>query len=335
MKRSLTCILLPLLLSQGIAIAQTELPNSIDSQAQTAPVSTTSTTGLQPSIIPLKGTDQIQLQLVNCNWILDCALANLLLPASTRIDHLQLQFDNPALVPAQVLNTATVVQGNFTRYQLTDTFSVPPGVQTLAANQIVSLPLTLNRFAMPPDQYTGAIYLTLANQTNRLVLPVSLNVRSGPLLPLLILLVGVVLGRLFKYMQEQGGPQAEARKKVYQLEADLKNAHPDDQKRLASMVKQARDRVYRQQLEAANTQVTVVQGRLEVLTQLRSIETSFQAKGEDAPDQVFEQIAQAREEIRLGNDEAAKTTLDQITEVLLQMPTRRGAGDDSEAMKRH
>ncbi|NJR57831.1 MAG: hypothetical protein HC769_02575 [Cyanobacteria bacterium CRU_2_1] len=334
MKRSLTCILLPLLLSQGIAMAQTELPNSIDSQAQTAPVSTTSTTGLQPSIIPLKGTDQIQLQLVNCNWILDCALANLLLPASTRIDHLQLQFDNPALVPAQVLNTATVVQGNFTRYQLTDTFSVPPGVQTLAANQIVSLPLTLNRFAMPPDQYTGAIYLTLANQTNRLVLPVSLNVRSGPLLPLLILLVGVVLGRLFKYMQEQGGPQAEARKKVYQLEADLKNAHPDDQKRLASMVKQARDRVYRQQLEAANTQVTVVQGRLEVLTQLRSIETSFQAKGEDAPDQVFEQIAQAREEIRLGNDEAAKTTLDQITEVLLQMPTRRGAGDDSEAMKK-
>lgn len=333
MKRWMILILLPLTLGQGVAMAQTEPPNTIAPPVQTTPVSTTSTNP-HPSIVPLKGTDYIQLQLVNCTWILDCALASLLLPASTRINQLQLQFDNPALVPAQILNTATVVQGNFTRYQLTDTFSVPQGTQTLAANEIVSFPLTLNRFAMPPDQYSGAIYLTLANQTNRLVLPVTLNVKSGPFLPLLILLLGVVLGRLFKYMQEQGGPQAEVRKKVYQLEADLKHAHPEDQTRLASMVKKARDLVYRQQLEAANTQVTVVQSRLEVLIQLRSIETSFKEKGEDTPNEVFEQIAQAREEIRLENDGAAKTTLDQITEMLVQMPVRRGEADDSEEMKK-
>ena len=276
--------------------------------------------------------------LVNCDrglwglWGLDCALATLLLPKSTRIDHLQLQFDNPASVPAQILDTATVVQGNFTRYQLTDAISVPSGAQTLAANKIVSLPLKLNRCQMPPDQYVGAIYLTLANQTNRLALPVNLNLRSGPLLPLFILLIGIVLGRLFKYMQEQGGPQAEARKKVYQLEADLKEAHPDDQKLLANRVKQARNLVYRQQLEAANTQSTVVESRLDVLTQLRSLETKLNERAkndEDVPDEAFDQISHVRTEIEQGLDAKAKETLDQVSETLNSMPVRRGGEDDS------
>lgn len=330
----MSLILLPLALSQGMVMAQTEPPNLINPPAKPGSVLTIAPTRSQPSLIPLKGTDQIQLQLVNCNWILDCALANLFLPASTRINKLQLQFDNPAPVPAQILNTATVVQGNFTRYQLTTTFSVPQGAQTLAANDIVSLPLTLNRFAMPPDQYTGAIYLTLENQTNRLTLPVTLNVRSGPLLPLLILLVGVILGRLFKYMQEKGGPQADARKKVYQLEAALKNAHPDDQMLLESMVKKARDLVYQQQLEAAKTQIAVVQSRLDVLTQLRTIETNSQAKGDATPNEVFKQIDQAREDIRLENDGAAKAILEQIIETLQQIPARRGDDDDSETMRK-
>jgi hypothetical protein len=332
MKRLLTLTLLPLMLSQGTAMAQPQPPNPIASQAQTSSVSTTLTTDPQPSIIPLKGTDQIQLQLVNCNWVIDCAIANLLLPASTRIEKLQLQFDNSALVPAQVLNTATVIQGNFTRYQLTTPFSMPQGVQTLAANEIVSLPLTLKRLDMPPDQYTGAIYLTLANQTNRLVLPVTLNVRSGPLLPLLILFVGVILGRLFKYMQEQGGPQAEALNKIYQLEVKLRDAHPDDQKLLASMVKEARDLVYRQQLEAANTQVTVVQNRLDVLTQVRSAETIWserKERGEPVPAEAFEQINRTRVEIEQGLDAKAGETLGQVIETLTNKGAR-GANDSEE-----
>ena len=332
MKRLFITAFLPLLLSQSVAIAQTASPSAIQTPPPAAATAKTPNTPQLPPI-PLRGTEQLQLQLVNCNPGLDCALATLLLPKSTRIEQLQLQFDNPAAEPAQILNSATVVRGNFTGYQLTDAFSVPSAA-TLAANQIVSLPLTLKPAAIPPDQYSGAIYLTLANQTNRLALPVNLNVKSGPLSPLLILLIGVVLGRLFKYMQEQGGPQAEVRKKVYQLEADLKDAHPDDQKLLAGMVQATRKLVYRQQLEAANTQVTVIRSRLDVLTQLRAIETSFQEKGEDAPAEVFEQIAQVREEIRLGNDGAAKTALDQITGTLKQMPARRGEADNSEEMQK-
>jgi hypothetical protein len=331
MKQLINLVLLSLLLGQSVAVAQTDSLGRSDRPTQSSAPETSAVRPQQP-LIPLRGTDQIQLQLVNCNGLLDCALAALLLPKSTRIDQLQLQFDNPDSAPAQILNTATVVRGNFTGYQLTDAFSVPQGSQALAANQIVSLPLILNRSAMPPDQYGGAIYLTLPNQTNRLVLPVNLNVRSGPLLPLFILLIGIVLGRLFKYMQEQGGPQAEARKKVYQLEADLKEAHPDDQKLLANRVKQARNLVYRQQLEAANTQSTVVLSRLDVLTQLRSLETKLNERAknnEDVPDEAFDQISQVRTEIEQGLDAKAKEILDQVSETLNSMPVRRGGEDDS------
>jgi len=335
MKQLINLILFCLLLGQGVAVAQTDSPDRGDRPSQSS-VPELTTDSLQQPLIPLKGTDQIQLQLVNCNGLLDCALASLLLPKSTRVDQLQLQFDNSASIPVRILNTATVVRGNFTGYQLTDAFSIPQGSPALAANQIVSLPLILNRSAMPPDQYGGAIYLTLPNQTNRLVLPVSLNVRSGPLLPLFVLLIGIVLGRLFKYMQEQGGPQAEARKKVYQLEADLKEAHPDDQKLLADKVKQARNLVYRQQLEAANTQSTVVLSRLNVLTQLRSLETRLNERAkndEEVPNEALEQITQVRAEIDQGLDAKARETLDQVSETLDNMPVKRGGEDDLEQIQ--
>ena len=331
-KHLINLVFLPLLLSPGIVVAQTDLPNAIERPTPQAIAAETSTNRAQPTLIPLRGTEQIQLQLVNCNGGLDCALATILLPKSTRIDQLQLQFDNPASAPAQILNTATVIQGN-SRYQLTDAFSVPQGVQSLLANQIVSLPLTLNRSAMPPDQYGGAIYLTLANQTNRLILPVNLSVRSGPLLPLFILLIGIALGRLFKYMDQQGGPQVEARKKLYQLEADLKDAHPDDQKLLAGTVEATRRLVYRQQLEAANTQITVIRSRFDVLNQLRSIETRLNERAknsEPVPDEAFEQIRQVRTEIEQGLDAKARETLDQVIETCNSLPTGRGGTDDSE-----
>ncbi len=334
MKQLVKLILLPLLLTQSIAVAQTDLPSEIETSAPPAVTSETSTTLLQPTLvpplIPLRGTDQIQLQLVNCGRGLDCALASFLLPKNTRIDQLQLQFDNPAPFSAEILNTATVVRGNFNGYQITDAFSVP-STATLSANQIVSLPLTLKPSTIPPDQYSGAIYLILANQTNRLTLPVNLNVRSGPLSPLLILLIGVVLGRLFKYMQEQGGPQAEARKKVYQLEGDLKEAHPDDQRLLIDRVKATRKLVYRQQLEAADTQVAVLRGRLDVLTQLRSLETRLNEQAnnnEYVPEEAFEQISQVRAEVEQGLDAKAKETLDQLVQTLSAV-ARKGGTDDS------
>ena len=224
------------------------LPGQARAEAPVIPL--TVVAKARPALTLLPGTDRVQLRLVRCGRGLDCALARLLLPDSAFLDGWQLQFDNPVQAPVTVVNAEVVVIGERTGYQLTAAnLALPQGQQTLPANQIVSLPLTLTRQAMPPDHYTGAFYLTLDGRDERLTIPVDLSVRTGPLWALLALLLGIVLGRLFKYMQERGRPQAEALQAVNRLQALVRAAHPDDQKILAPMIEAVRKLVYREKLE--------------------------------------------------------------------------------------
>jgi hypothetical protein len=333
MKRLVIATFLPLLISQGVALAQADSQNPAEPENSPVPqAATTVKDQPQSPIMPLKGTEQIQLRLVNCSWGVDCLLANVLLPASARLNQLELKFDNPAPQPATILNSAVVVQGNLTQYPLPNgALAIPNQELSLPAQQISGIPLNLDRSAMPPEQYVGAIYLTQANQSNRLVLPVNLSVRSGPLGPIVVLLLGVLLGRLFKYMQEQGGPQVQARKQVYQLEADLREAHPADRKILLPMVRETRQLVYRHQLEAVDTQVTLIQSRRLVLKQLRAIEDQLyerQKRHEPiTPEDLLEQLQSARDLIAQGQDDQAKTALDQILEAASARPRGAAAAD--------
>jgi len=335
MKRLFIATFLPLLLSQSVTIAQTAPQNPAEPERR-AVAQPEIGVNQQLPIVPLKGTEQIQLRVVNCNWVVDCLLANLFLPASTRLNQLELKFDNPASVPTKILNSAVSVQGALTYYPLPDrALSIAQGEIALPSQTITSVPLTLDRSAMPPEQYVGAIYLTQSNQSNRLILPINLSVRSGPLLPLLVLLVGVILGRLFKYMQEQGGPQAQARKKVYQLEADIKEAHPADRKILLPMLRDTRKLVYRQQIEAADTQVTLIQSRLRLLKQLRAIEDQLyekQKRSELVEPETFGQIQTARDLIAQSQDDKATSTVAAILETA-SARGRGGATDDSDVME--
>ncbi|WP_017302023.1 hypothetical protein [Nodosilinea nodulosa] len=315
MKRVLVIALVSLLFTQGIAWAQTAADDAPEPETTTltAPPPVTFEGDTQAPIIPLKGTEQIQLRLVNCSWALDCFLAQRLLPASAHLNQLELRFDNPTTAPATILNTAVVVQGNLTQYPLSSqALALPNETITLPPQAISSIPLTLDRSAMPPEQYVGAIYLTQAAQSNRLVLPINLSVRSGPLLPIVIILLGVLLGRLVKYMQEVGGPQAEIREKVYRLEADIKALSPGDRQILRPMVAETRKLVYRQQLEAADAQVTLIQSRLAVLKQLRVIEDQLydqQKQGDVIPPEAWESLQKARNLLAQGKDDEATTVV--------------------------
>ncbi|MEO1069123.1 MAG: hypothetical protein AAFW95_08365 [Cyanobacteria bacterium J06638_6] len=332
MKRFLIIAIVSLLLTQGTAWAQTPADSELEPETTTltAPPPVALERGTtQAPIIPLKGTEQIQLRLVNCSWALDCFLARRFLPASAHLNQLELQFDNPAATPATILNTAVVVQGNLTQYPLpSQALALPNETITLPSQAIASIPLTLDRSAMPPEQYLGAIYLTQAAQSNRLVLPVNLSVRSGPLLPVVIILLGVLLGRLFKYMQEVGGPQAEIRQKVYRLEADIKALAPGDRQILRPMVIETRKLVYRQQLEAADAQVALIQSRLAVLKQLRVIEDQLydqQKQGEVILPEAWETLQQARNLVAQGKDDAATTV---VAEMLQSTSAQsRGSAD--------
>jgi hypothetical protein len=311
-KQWVPALLLPLILLQSPVLAQTKSP-SVGTKPPPA------TAVVTPTLVPLKGTEQVQLQLVNCGWWLDCALAHLLLPASAHIDKRELQFDNSTEVPVNILSTATIVAGDLTGYQLNrQAISLPQDLKSLPANQIVSIPITLNRAEMPPDRYSGAIYLTLKDRRDRLSLPVNLNARSGPLVPIVVLFFGVVLGRLFKYMQERGEPQAKALGEVYRLQGDIASAKLEDRDKqlLVEMIQEVQTLVAREQLDVVPTQVQTIRDRLETLVKLQLLENQLNQQATIFPTDVDTftlDIRKARLYIAQKEDAKARELLAKIS----------------------
>ena len=180
-----------------------------------------------------------------------------------------------------------------------------------------ALSLTLKRSDIPPDHYTGNIYLTLEDREERLAVPVDLSVRNGPFWPLVALLFGIIVGRLFKYMQERGGPQAEALETVNDMAVRISKADPEDQKILAPMVDAVRQLVYQEKLETIQTQLNAIEERLKVLQKLRAIEASLVGK-EQHPKakEASGKITQAREHIKQKEDEKAKALIEELPKIL-------------------
>ncbi len=297
--------LLPLL------ITLTLLPTP--AQAQTAPR-------------PMDGTKQLQLQLVNCQNPIDCWLADRLLPRSTSITTRQLQFANQNTTAIKILNTAIVAEGKLTGYQLTPTELQLPTTESLAPNQISSLPLVLNRTKIPPDQYSGNIYLVLEKQSEWITLPINLSVRTGPFVPLLILIWGILLGRLLKYMQERGEPQAKVLQDINELEYELRSIDPADQAILAPIIAQARRETYREKFDIAQSKLKLVRDRLEALSNLRTLENQLEQRIEPIPDETvnsaIETVQSARKALIQGEDSAARNGIQQVSDLLSNFGAR-------------
>jgi hypothetical protein len=290
------------------------LPEQTRTQALIIPLTVIAKT--RPTLIPLSGADRVQLRLVNCKS--DCFLARRFLPESAFMNTWLLSFDNPNQASVTVTGMEFVIRGEQTGYQLTDlAFSLPSSPQTLSAAQMSNLELILHRENMPPDHYIGAIYMKLDGRDERLTIPVDLSVRLGPFWPILFLFLGIVLGRLVKYMQGRGRPQSEALTAVNRLTMRINTTHPDDRKILKPMVSAVRQLVYREDLEKVNNELATIETGLEILNELRSIETILEGKGQHP--KVQEQIVRAKQHLALKQDEEAKAQLSEIKELLVAL----------------
>lgn len=286
-----------------------------------------------PVLLPLNGNgkEQINLKLVNCNklLILDCGLARLLLPGGAFMEQYDLRLENPTNSDIKIMNSLVYADGSNSNggFQLDDQVTKenvnPPFMlditEPLPANKIQSLHIKLNSSAMYPDQYSGAAILTLG-QKNRLSFPIILSVRSGPLLPLFVLFLGVVLGRLLKYMQERGEPQAKVLQELYRLQSDIKAARLEiaDEESLINMAKEVETLIIREKLDIAPAEIKAIYDRLEVLGQLKSLEEKINANAQSPElpdaDTLTVDIREARSSIAQKDDARAKDLLVRIRE---------------------
>ncbi|PAX60514.1 hypothetical protein [Brunnivagina elsteri] len=285
----------------------------------------------RPKLTSVRGNEQVQLQLTQCNWWLDCGLASSIFNKSAFLQTWDLAFDNTEDASVKVIGAEVLLKGEQTGYQLSSNqIKVPNIPQTLKADQIVKLPLSWETNKIPPDRYTGAVYLSLEGGKERLIVPVNLTMRIAPLMPLFILFLGIICGRLTKYMQEKGIPQAETLGKVKELEKQVIQADPLEQKTLIPMLSKAEKLVQQMKLEAATTEVEKISARFECLQQLRNIEqklepfkTNPQVKGDSG---IMQKINNIRMQIDLSQDEQAKTLLEELQQDIgkLQLPPMMG-----------
>jgi hypothetical protein len=209
----------------------------------------------------------------------------------------------------------------------------PPPNSEMPANKIISLPLKWTRSRIPPDRYTGAVYLTLEGKEGRLAIPIDLSMRTGPALPIFVLFVGIILGRLFKYMQEKGIPQSDALAKLYQVEGQIfAKSDSKDQEILTPMLKKVRDSVSQIELETVTTDLGKIKERSNCLTSLRKMEQQLQGMEQD-PDVggengVLAKIQEARNLIKFENDDKAKELLQQMSLMIAKVSKGMMGADD-------
>ncbi|BAY60052.1 hypothetical protein NIES22_01090 [Calothrix brevissima NIES-22] len=296
------------------------LPSQKRSEALIVPI--TVKAKARPALVPVKDSEQVQLQLVRCSW--DCGLAQLLLPDSAFQQQRLIYLDNPNQATISLTSAEVILQGRQTNYQITQTeVESPQSPQTLAANKIISVPLKWVRSHIPPDRYTGAVYFTMEGKEGRLSIPIDLSMRTGPAMPILVLLLGIILGRLFKYMQEKGIPQSDALAEVYKVENTIDKADQKDQEILSPMVTKVRSSVKQMDLETANADLVKIKERKNCLDSLRKIEQQLAGMEQDpyvgGENGILAKINEARKSIKFEKDDQAQELLEQIKNSLIKL----------------
>ena len=328
---------------------------------------------VRPALSLLTENDSVHANLVNC--VYDCNLALFLLPAAFK-DKFDLAFEKPLGAPLVVSDFAVAVKGDQTGYKLTgeqlqvflkELKALQPGgganepnaqpsppqqadaattasgakiVPPLAGNKYLTIPVAIVPRDIPPDHYTGNIYLTVAGQSSALKVPVNFNVRNGPLWPLLILLASILLGRLFKFMQDKGNAIADALESINRQEFRLRDVHTEDAEIITPMLRAARDLVHQDKAAEAAAAINAIAARLSTLGELRQIQVRLKGKESNpAVTSILSDIRQAREHLRLQQDDKAKDLLSKIKDALVALAatpatTDGDTGDLADAVTR-
>ena len=142
-----------------------------------------------PHVVPV--TDTLAMQAVHCAGM-RCWLASLMLPEHTQRDRWPVQLENRALLSARVTG-ATVVVTSPTGV-VGDTIRLAAPV-TIPPHDVRQAEVIVERDRLAPGTYSGSVHFRVDGADDPVILSFQLFVRSSPLIPLLAILLGILVGR--------------------------------------------------------------------------------------------------------------------------------------------
>lgn len=273
-----------------------------------------------------KGSETVKIQIVDCSH-LGCLLSGFLEPAALRTKY-DIPFDNVDSGQFSV-DGSLAASGERNWGEVTGALTLGLPV-TVPSKPIATIPLTIASTKLTPDHYVGDIQLRVPGQDLPLKLPLEVNVKAGPVIPILVLLIGVLTGRLVKYMKDKGTPQADMLLQLHQLEMRASQS-PADEYLVRPILDAASLHIKQMQLTDAQADLTKIASLLALLARLRYLELVLEPReAETVVTTILNLIAQARGVIGLGGDPTSIATQIETAVNNLPAPTSAPGGSTRE-----
>ncbi len=250
-----------------------------------------------PKLSVRNGSTTLKVQIVNCFPWIGCFLSKTLYGPTE--DH-SFPLDNGSVMPFRVTGAAAAYgdlnhRNTGTSLQLNLSKPVEP-------NPIVTIPLAVNSGDLTPDHYVGDVQLRIPGKDEPLKIPLELNVKTGPELPILFLIVGILFGRLIKYMKDKGIPQSDLLRQFLEVQARAAQ-DPQNLGLLQHMLEQVRTNIDQMKLDTAKADLAMIGNRLTLLSRLRYLETLLTPRsGDEGIVAVLNNIKLARSQISTEAD---------------------------------
>lgn len=268
-----------------------------------------------PQVVPVAAA--LAWQVVNCTSWLDCQLAAWLLPASAVQDEWPVWLDNQTPQTVTIANGTAVLQGTASAIATTPNQIAPLTPAELPANQAAPLTVTIHRQQLAPDSYQGTLRLTIEGADEPLSIPTTLAVRQGPLWAFVVVLLGILLGRLVRDMET---PVAQMQIKLMPDYLRVQAAAANLQEAQDRADAQAQLAQFKQALEQGQQSEEVLRQQLAALEARVSFYAALATLAADLPaglrDRLLPEFANARSAVRDGRWEEAQTIYQTIQQTI-------------------
>jgi hypothetical protein len=187
---------------------------------------------------------------------------------------------------------------------------------------VFTLPISVNRspssYAVP-NHYVGDVQLRAGGAEPIVKIPLEVNVRAGPLLALIVLVIGVFLGQAVKFMNTRGKDQSDLLSRFNRLEAHI-SLSPGDHQLLDAALDDVRLHIYEMRLDDAKTELSALEKRWNLLTAWRRFEATLQPRAnEEAVSKILMDIQRGRTLIALKRDDDATTLANEVESAIVRL----------------
>jgi hypothetical protein len=233
----------------------------------------------------------------------------------------------PAESQVTVQDVSTILKGKVQGTVLVDKLVTTSEHPTFMPSRKAQLNIKYAPEDIPPDEYSGSAYVSLKGSNSRVAIPVFLTVRLGPLLPFVVIAIGVALGRVYKWIQGDGAARIGLLQRHYQLGMRVGlEVDESDRELLQEAITKARLDIYESKTADAEALLKKLDNRVDLLAALRRIRTATANWTDKPKTDADTAIKLLTDSILSGDDDTAAKAMKTLQDLLKNPPTPIHAG---------